>query len=482
MYLCIHAFSFSFFQVEGLRKHQELEIQRAKEFAEAEAKKLLRSLKQDLASKGLEAEQYQTQLLSWERKLETTAQLIRKQQLDHAAKEDEHHQVAAGLNDKIRVLKVQNGLLTKQKEALRHKVLKMRLEMEGKVGQSLESTLARLAIDTERLKVDNASFSETRNLQLQAQEVDKVELERSKTTIASLEDMLAKQTAENKRLEQTFQRFLHRRFKANQFTKTVDITLEGAKSKLSDEIAKAIGQLSDGRHASQTNRSFGGFVSGRVDAVATQASDDEDKPQSTRSTMSRGARLHNIVKKSSLLPASSTIRETLADGKEEAKLDLESSEEDEDDQGVSKQQQKIRRFQVPQKLRELQMKQQLVDLAGLKDLEAGLDALNRFKRLSKMTVQHEKGNSLRVANGTVPRSTNLTSQDVPHDVIVEDKKSLSELTLRLYKPYSPTSAALGWGPLGSSRPMSKMQGGQGGQGGLDTPRYYALIFAIAAAL
>lgn len=200
-------------EMEHIKKQHQRDLEMTREMSEAQQKKVVYNLKKEISAKGLEIDKYHTQILNWEKKLEATLGLLKKQRKQHALKEEnsEMHvrEIQAQLNKSYATIE---GLIQK-KENYRHRILRLRLQIEGKADDSLDSVCKRLSKETERLRTDLELLSFKYKTKIEENEKlvqGKVKQEQSSKF---LQKELARRTKEYRSLTSTFEQFLHDRVK-----------------------------------------------------------------------------------------------------------------------------------------------------------------------------------------------------------------------------------------------------------------------------
>ena len=242
-------------ELEGLKKSHEREIDSVRESASLENKKMVIDLKRDLIARQTEIDKYHTQILTWEKKLEQTlgqltrteryvgshcsliagslifpslslfahplsslppslAALLKKQKKLHAMKEESSEKHAKEVQLQLNKAYTQIESLIQVKENLRHRILRLRLQIEGTADDSVPSIIKRLTKETKRLATDLSMVSFNYKTRSDAHDQAEKRNARLDKQVGELERELAHRTKEYKALVQTYESYLNGRLRS----------------------------------------------------------------------------------------------------------------------------------------------------------------------------------------------------------------------------------------------------------------------------
>ena len=200
-------------EVEQLLRDKEQAVDLAREQALQESKKSLAALRKDVIDKTVEIDKYHTQILTWEHKLDQTLGLLKKQKKIHQLKEEAAENQSRKDAIALREALAQIDSLRQVKETLRHRLLRLRLQIDGSADASLPSVLKRLTKETQRLSRDLQEVSQVAQDKSAELEALKADHRDQSKTLKVLEGELETRAQEFKALTKTLEGFLHLRLR-----------------------------------------------------------------------------------------------------------------------------------------------------------------------------------------------------------------------------------------------------------------------------
>lgn len=198
-------------EVNQLNMRHAQDLRLVKEKAETEAQAQVYQLNKEISRKNMEIEKYQNQVQTWESKQRELMQLLKKQkrqtQLEAESARKDAELVQEQLDEAYK--KIQG--LVQQKETLRHVVLRLRLQLEGKADDSVDSMVDRLSKEAKTMKVDLDKLTSHIQLESQKNETLSHQAKKAAKIRADLEKELSSRATEYDRLTSTFERYLKKK-------------------------------------------------------------------------------------------------------------------------------------------------------------------------------------------------------------------------------------------------------------------------------
>lgn len=182
-------------EVDAIKKQHERDAQLIREQVEHEQKKLVYQLKKQISTQQLELDKARSQMLQWEKKLEASHAALKKAKRAYAVKEESSEKHIREIQEQLRVSDQRCDKLAQEKEALRHKVLRLRFQTDGKEDGSLNAVVKRLQQESERLAHELAFTSIQLTAQTEGCQAALKRAERATAAAAVLEKELRARTA-----------------------------------------------------------------------------------------------------------------------------------------------------------------------------------------------------------------------------------------------------------------------------------------------
>jgi hypothetical protein len=200
-------------EMEILQKSHQTQLESVRMEAKNEQRAVIEQLKKDLEGKQMEIERFHAAIGQWEVKLDQTVGLLKKQKRLHLLKEEQNEKSQKELLNQLKEAHEKIEELIRVKENLRHRILRLRLQLEGAADESVQATIKRLTKDSASLsgELEKMKFHceiADKEKETLVQEIDKVRYENE-----SLQEKLSEAVQEQQKITRTFERFLKGRLK-----------------------------------------------------------------------------------------------------------------------------------------------------------------------------------------------------------------------------------------------------------------------------
>ncbi|KXS20679.1 hypothetical protein M427DRAFT_66609 [Gonapodya prolifera JEL478] len=134
--------------MENLRRDHIRELERLKSDQESEAKSLIQLLQRQNSSLENKCEKLQAHIKVLESRIKESQSLLDARAKNYAEKEDSWVKREKDYEGKISEMLERNATLVREKEHLRHKVIRLNLDAKGEAGNGIDSMLKRISRDT----------------------------------------------------------------------------------------------------------------------------------------------------------------------------------------------------------------------------------------------------------------------------------------------------------------------------------------------
>lgn len=199
-------------ELEHLRRQHERDLEIVKEEVEEAQTKQFQALQNKLAVQELDLEKAMQAAKDLETKLSETLDVVRQSRMEMAAKEAAH---LAQMNEMQEQVRLQQGTiddLTRQREVLRHRLVRLKLKLTGEGKDDLESLLKRLTMETSRLSHMFASLGARHKTSTEQAGELRAQLDRQRQVTVALKHDLNDRTEKLCALTKAFERFLQSTF------------------------------------------------------------------------------------------------------------------------------------------------------------------------------------------------------------------------------------------------------------------------------
>jgi len=431
-------------ELEVIAKQHTRDMEMVRQIAENEARRQVMQLRRQIHTLQQDAEQSKHQILGWQKKLNSTLEILAKQKASFQLTEEANADHIKEVQSKLSAAHNSIEKLNQQKENLRHRILRLRLQIEGKADDTLDSIVRRLAKETDKLNVDISELSSKYKSKVEDSNELLASRNKAVKSVSLLEDQLQARTKEYDDLVITFERFLKGRLRAEGKAKVSSFPRASSKS-------------------SKSSRPTHRRLSGASSAQASPSPFEEEDPQihipRPPSAENRLDHLHAIAKSGSI-PVPAVVR-TAFD-----RLDNEISYEDIEEKRFRPtvepssnrmQRRKKTYFQVPAKLKAFVdcKEDNFAHLENMKLLEDGFKQLQNFKRNSSQfeSAFKMRFNSTSRPHGGKNPNPNFGSQTERIYRRHYTEESLSEKSARVYGGHGIHDSRLGRDRAGPGLPV-----------------------------
>ncbi|KAJ3335730.1 hypothetical protein HDU93_004590 [Gonapodya sp. JEL0774] len=200
--------------MDNLRRDHIRELERLKSDQESEAKSLIQLLQRQNSSLENKCEKLQAHIKNLETRIKESQNLLEIKAKHFAEREENWVKREREYEGKVSELLERNIALVREKEHLRHKVIRLNLDAKGEAGNGIDSMLKRISRDTIDLQ------SQYTELSIKYEDATKELLDVSKKVkekerfITYLEKEVARRNDEYVNMTQTFEHFLSSRARA----------------------------------------------------------------------------------------------------------------------------------------------------------------------------------------------------------------------------------------------------------------------------
>jgi hypothetical protein len=199
--------------IEHLKLHHAKDLEMVKELALAEQQKLVYSLKKEIQEKDNEIDKLMNQVLQWDKKLASTLALNTKLRKQQKMQNEANQKIIKETQEQLNKTYQRVEELLQVKENLRHKILRMRLKLEGKSDETLDSLIKRLSRELSTLRKEWEVLGLRHHAKIDQCHRLEVSLKESNLLRGKVEKELEGRTSEYAKLTDAFESYLNGRLK-----------------------------------------------------------------------------------------------------------------------------------------------------------------------------------------------------------------------------------------------------------------------------
>ena len=370
-------------EVEQMRKQHEKNVKMAVELAQSDQRRQIEEMKMRLSDQETAIEKATTAVEDWKKKLVDNESRLRRQKEESMEQERMHLHTIDQMKQQLQQAHTEMEELHQNRERLRHKILRLRLQVDGEADDTVESRLKRLSRETDKMAQELTSVSEKYREQLRKNQMITHKLDRASANMKYMEDLFTKRAHEYVALSKGLEKVMYGKL---------------------DTLCTRLGQGRTSPNTARRVAESGRRQPSRGSAAGTRKGQPADSPvgNSNNNNSSTGTGGSNKVS-----PLGGLERER--------------------ELHIRNMIRKLRQLHDDSAMHEVALLADTTNSADfseiVRDVESGYDALTRFKQMTKQSGRswlhtqrkaHEKAAALKERNAAKERHTVKVRADAAH--------------------------------------------------------------------